>query len=573
LFGDQRLQSRNILVLDLALAVLLAYWADRPSGGQHVRPTVLETVLGLAPALAAVVVVALGLTWGAGFLHWAGMGASPGAGIVGRLKPWLIPYAALGVGAAALVLAARRLRLDLRSRLIAWFVVVDVLVFTVLCVVEVGPGVFAGSDSSGNGQGGGSVSAPAQGQTATAALRPVGALGYPGRFVIYDPGLLDPGELSGLDPPDGNAVGAHPMPSVQGYSSTVDGHYAAVTGSHEATGDGQDTLSPRAVADGTLDQLDTSVLLTLSSYLTTAGGNELAGGQAGGLAGGSAGGPPGTGRRDVAAYQRATWYLGATRDVSEVEVPDPEARRDAAAGTQLGLVAPGGSTRWFRARAITASALAISVTRPVAAVAVVAQAHGTRCSLGAPSMTTADGVFVANGQLQSALVPPRWTFAGFDGSFAIFANHRAQPPLVIQALPGRPMAGAWVRDVSGAPAEPTAAAVFSPHGARVVRSVTAIAGWSARWQPQHGPVATLAVQPDGLIQAVDVPAGLGVLTWSYTPPGFRTGLVLSSGGAVALAVLFVLAAYFARKPASHRDSRIIPAKARSELSYPPLQGR
>ena len=32
LFGDQRLQSRNILVLDLALAVLLAYWADQPFG-------------------------------------------------------------------------------------------------------------------------------------------------------------------------------------------------------------------------------------------------------------------------------------------------------------------------------------------------------------------------------------------------------------------------------------------------------------------------------------------------------------------------------------------------------------
>ena len=32
LFGDQRLQSRNILVTDLALAVLLAYWADQPAG-------------------------------------------------------------------------------------------------------------------------------------------------------------------------------------------------------------------------------------------------------------------------------------------------------------------------------------------------------------------------------------------------------------------------------------------------------------------------------------------------------------------------------------------------------------
>ena len=78
------------------------------------------------------------------------------------------------------------------------------------------------------------------------------ALGYPGRFAIYDPDLLDPGQLSALDPPDVNATGGHAMPSVQGYSSIVDGRYAAATGSHGASGDGQDTLAPSAVADGVL---------------------------------------------------------------------------------------------------------------------------------------------------------------------------------------------------------------------------------------------------------------------------------------------------------------------------------
>ena len=38
LFGDQRLQSRNILVADLALAVLLAYWADSPFGERSRQP-------------------------------------------------------------------------------------------------------------------------------------------------------------------------------------------------------------------------------------------------------------------------------------------------------------------------------------------------------------------------------------------------------------------------------------------------------------------------------------------------------------------------------------------------------
>ena len=548
LFGDQRLQSRNILVVDLALAVLLGYWADQPFSGERgvgvsrvragrffrhplVRRIAPETVLGIVPPLAVVVVVTLGLTWGTGFLHWVGMGVSASASVTGRLKPWLLPYAVLGAVAAAFVIFGRRLGPRLRSRLLAGFVVVDLLVFTVLCVVEVGPGLFAAADAASASAGGGGASTVVdQTATATAPLRPVTAPGYPGRFAIYDPDLLDTSELSGLDPPDVNAVSGDAMPSVQGYSSTVDGLYASVTGAHQATGDGQDTLAPRAVGDGTLDQLDTSVLLTLSAYLTTSVEGD-----------GPAGGPPGTGRRDIAADQSATWYLGTTSDVSKVKVPDAYARKDAAAGTQIGLTAPDGSMRWFRGRAITATTLAITLPRPVASIAVIVQAHGVPCKLGPPSIFGSDGsVLVADGQLQAALMPSHWTFAGFDGSFAVFANQFAQRPLRLEALPGRSTSGAWIKDSSGPPAEPTVATVFSPHGARIVRSAAAISGWSATWQPSHGLATTLTVQRDGLVQAVDVPPGLGVVAWSYTPPLFPAGLVLSLA-ATALVFLFLLA--------------------------------
>ena len=83
LFGDQRLQSRNILVLDLALAVLLAYWADQPfwvvsaSGGERARRLPRETVLGLVPPLAAVAAVALALHLGSGLDSLGGTGHQP----------------------------------------------------------------------------------------------------------------------------------------------------------------------------------------------------------------------------------------------------------------------------------------------------------------------------------------------------------------------------------------------------------------------------------------------------------------------------------------------------------------
>jgi hypothetical protein len=109
----------------------------------------------------------------------------------------------------------------------------------------------------------------------------------------------------------------------------------------------------------------------------------------------------------------------------------------------------------------------------------------------------------------------------------------------------RSISRVWITGSGGAPAEPTVATVFSPHGAKVVRSVAAIAGWSATWQPRHGPAARLAVQQDGLVQAVDVPAGRGVLTWSYTPPGWPAGLVLSLT-ATALIALLAFAAFRGR---------------------------
>jgi hypothetical protein len=138
-------------------------------------------------------------------------------------------------------------------------------------------------------------------------------------------------------------------------------------------------------------------------------------------------------------------------------------------------------------------------------------------------------------------VPPHWAFAGFDGPFAIFANHFAQPPLRIEALSGRPVSGAWIGDSSGPPAEPTQATVFSPHGARVIRSVAAIAGWSATWHPRQGPAVPLTIQRNGLIQAVDVPAGWGTVTWSYASPGFPVGWILSVMATALICVCFGLA--------------------------------
>jgi hypothetical protein len=520
-YGGQRLQSRNICVLDLALAVLLAYWADDPFGARSREAgtdrgwrRALPSALGVVPALAAIVVVAAAFWDPAGLLRWLGAGGtSATVAASGRLGPELAPYAVLAAAAIGLVLFGRRLPPARRSRLIAGFVVADVLAFTLLAVVAVGSGLGTTRPAP----------RPAAAGPAAPPARPIADLGFHGRFALFDPGLLDAAQLVTLGAPDLNSITA--VPSVQGYSSLVEGPYAAATGTHGAEGDGQDTLSPRAIADGTLARLGTKVLLTVRQYLLTAAGAR------------GAAVPPGAGRRNVGAGQRGTWYLAGPLDVSRLEVPDSDAASDAASGTQIGLVTPSGATDWFRARAATHSVLAITPGRPTVAIAVTGRAGEQASPLGPPTIVTAGGqAFVANGQLQNALVPPGWGFAGRDGSFAVFTDRAARGPLTLQALSGGPAAGSSVRMISSTADEPTAAAVRSPRGVRVIRAVAAIPGWTATWQPDRGPPLTLVVRPAGIVQAVDVPPGRGVVTWSYAPPGLAGGLALS-GAALVIVVL------------------------------------
>jgi hypothetical protein len=469
-YGTQRLQSRNIAILDIALAVLLAYWIEQPfarraapapaegfaeavaaaepavlpgtgparagRGGWPGRvrqswPALTETVVAALPAL-AMIAIAVGVLAGPGLIDWVAASGGISISVIGRLQPYVVPYLLLGVAAVVLLVAGRKLTRRVLAGLATALVVIDVAAFSLLTVVAVDarpqpaaapPAASApaapaapssGEGSSGAGSSGaGSSGAGSSGAGASVprlSARPVSALGYPGRFVIFDPDLHDTGDLGALQPPDTNSITG--TPSVQGYTSIVDGRYATATGSHMATGEGQDTLSPAAVSDGTLDDLDTTLLLTLPEY--------------------------------------------------------------------------------------------------------------------------------AGGVLRSELTAPHWVLKGWDGGFQIFANTEAKAPLTLAAAPGQTTAGASVSDVTGpAATDPTRAVVRSSAGVTVVRSVAAIAGWSASWQPAKGPSVALPVQARGVVQAVTVPAGTGVLTWSYTSPKLDQGLALSSAAAAAILALLL----------------------------------
>ena len=88
--------------------------------------------------------------------------------------------------------------------------------------------------------------------------------------------------------------------------------------------------------------------------------------------------------------------------------------------------------------------------------------------------------------------------------------------------------------------DPQSALVRSAHGVDVVRAVADIPGWHATWRPSvGGPTVELHLVRHGVVQAVRVPPGRGVLSWRYVAPGLVGGEIVS--GAALLVVLLLLA--------------------------------
>ena len=580
LFGGQRLQSRSILVTDLALAILLAYWLDgwvraprRPwrHARRSSRPAASDqeqqegtlgagVALGALPPLAVAGLVVTALAAQAPLLEWMGV-ADRVATHVSGLRSWLAPALVLALGALALVVAGPRLSPRTRGTLAAVLMVVDLVVFSVTAVVALGAPSRASQPSAGPAppaagarspgrKGGGGYGGGGSGLS-TSPVRSIAALHLSGRFAVYDPGLLDPSELTALGVPDANVLDA--TWSVQGYGSIVDGRYAASTGVHGLSGQGQDVFAPRAAADGVFDSLSTQAVLAPSQYLRTRSrsGTDRSSGPGGHVAGDR------QLRRDAAT----TWFLGGPLLIrsARVEVEtSPGVHHESPDNVRVGLLSEEGQIAWApvqRTRAGHGSPRgAVSWEAvwpsPRAAVGVVVRSKVTAAA-AAPDVITANGrSYTLDGTLQPGLVAPHWRYDGQDGAFAVFVDQRARAPLSVRALAGGSLRGATVRRVSGPRLEPSAAVVSSPHGVDVVRAVAFVPGWSASWTPSSGPPRPLAVHRLGVVQVVRAPAGRGVVTWRYVAPGLFAGELLSLASAALITSIVVAAALGNRKQRS-----------------------
>lgn len=572
LFNRQRLLSRNILEVDLALAVLFATWVDHMLLAPTPTPAAVSTgrwwqrvagpggwrsdiVLPLVPVAALVglqIVMLAGGTWLPHFAH------VPGQVTRSSLLPLvalLTVPSALAIGAAVLVLRRAPLR-RLMPRLLGLLVLADLVFFNVF--VQGGPNRQDATSSD---------SAWANALAAVVVAQGPGPAGGLHRVAIFDPDRYYPLEADRLGEPDLNIVRG--LPSVQGYGAVVDATYDRATGTHR-----QLSMTAAGLGNGTFARLDLGVLASVPEYFVhlvtppvSAPGSAVNGSTPLPPVGPTPGAPadrtvppptPANAYDDAPApapavavgAQPRTQFFGTVLSVTAVTAPVRSVSPGAGPSLRVGLLSPDGrSTTWIgeaSAGAGAAGSATVEAPRPMAASGIVLQARtaGTTVapvlSVGtAVVRTEGQGTYRVDGSLRDLVAPGQWRFVKTIGPFTVFDRPSA---------PGR----AWVEGVAGATAHVVSSTpwgdesirVTTTRPARLVRSEQFATGWQATVTPvagasmrPTGPTRSARVRRAGLVEAVRVPAGTSEVRFVYRPHRVTEGLTATGLGVLALVLL------------------------------------
>ncbi len=458
---------------------------------------------------------------------------------------------AIAVAAAALVVGRHRVARAM-PRLLGALVVVDLVVFNVF--IQGVPDPHAATSAH-------DAWADAVADAVT-DLGPGPGGGLP-RMAIFDPDRYYPFQTNRLGQPDLTIL--RHLVSVQGYGAVVDAGYDRSTGTHL-----QLNMTPAGLADGTFSSLDLGVLVSVPEYfvhLVTAPPEVPATSTAPGSVRLPPVGPdpaaarrPHTAATAPGAYVDApaprtvvslvpgrdrVQFFGTVLSVTSVTVPVSRlpGTPDGASTLRVGVLSPNGSrTTWIGAAALgpgRATTVTVAGARAVPGAGIVLQASGAAGAGAAVVRTEGQGTYRVDGSLRDDVAPGRWRFDGTIGPFSVFTESVAGMAWVQGA------AGGSAHVVSSTPWGAVTVRVHTPRPATLVRSEEFTTGWRATVRPvvpagsaQPGAGRAVTVKRHGLVQAVAVPAGTSLVSFSYSPHRVDEGVGASAAGVLALLALW-----------------------------------
>ena len=399
IFGRTRLQSRSLGIVDLALAVLFAFWADRGLGKRHqwLGTAGWRRWVSAAPPMAAAVVCVVAIAFQRQLESAFGAFRS-GAG----MTPWFVAQLVVALAVVALVLGWRHLGVKYARWALSAVVVVDLALFGL-------------SSATGFASATPDVVEPSKAEAAS-------VLGTEGRFAIYYP-ASNYVQLGAIGQPDLNVFTT--LPSVQGYGSIVDNTYGTATGSHFI-----DSLDPCALARGVFTPLRLRTLLTGPGQLAPEVPSS-----------GVVPSPPAPcpGAPPAGTARERTWYFGQALTLTGATLATPRRSASTAlAGSRVGVLRAGGAVV-FPALTIRAAGdhATVAFRSPEDAVGLVVRGN-PRAVSDTSEVTTAGGPrYALDGSVQDALGQPGWAFTGTWAGNARFERASGPPSGLARERTGR----------------------------------------------------------------------------------------------------------------------------------------
>ena len=498
LFGSTRLQSRNVILVDLAGAVLLGWWLERVrvrdlrGAGLHGRARWFT----LSPAIAVVVFGLALCVWGPAIVRSLGTPHASAHLASGHLASDLI-HVAIALSVVLALTWWRHSKVVLRILLGA--LTLDIVMFVVLGATGlIGQGLATMPSAS-----------------AARAL-----LGNGGRFALVDV-IGDTPAFEQLGIPNLNVFTG--IPSVQGYGSLVATIYDNATGTHP-----QAALDPCTLGTGTFAQLRLeSIGLTPDVLL----GRAFTSG-------------PSTSSCFSPERRRSTQrYFGRLLHVASITVVAGDGE-DVANGP-IAVQLLGRTGHLFGpvhyAPGAHRTTITIGSRHDLAAGFEVSAASGVLVRFATVTVrSTPRTTYGLNTPFQLAMSVSSWYLTTTTNDYSIFrARHILAPAWLAHRSPGSYLSG-----VTNAPWGDSWVTVHAARRVAVLRSFAYLPGWRATAYNEHtGQTRALTVERHGLIQKVVVPAGDWRIHFHYHAPHIEVSLstsIASSFAFVVVSVLFVL---------------------------------
>jgi hypothetical protein len=525
LYGHQRLQSRNMIDVSVALSVLFAGWLDRRT---DVGPTIVrfDRWVGCIPLG---VVLAL--------VIWAGVAPHS-----------LITSLTTASGSAVEVHTVREASLIalgfcVVAGVVVWLRSVANQRLWISCVVAfmaVDLGLVAGT----------SALAVTPSNAVLAGTTPIESyvaahLAPSGRFDLYDPQAYSSAPIVGdTGRPDDNVLAR--LPSIGGYASIVSESYNALTLTHT-----QGELNVPSLASGALGQLDLQDILTAPEYflvpLVTAPASladvqqaSLSEGEDAVLPLGSQANVTDSGytyysgpQPKLLAGQGTSWFYGESLAPSRASLLTTAATTPAR--IRFGTVGSHGKITWGPDVSVARGARRATGALPARpGVGLAVQVVSGQLPRFQAVITVGRGSYELDGALSSAVRPGAWRQQGTVDDYTLFVRTAPPTPLYVEAHGVRTAVPVQVLAQS---TNAESIRVRSRAPAALVRDVAWDGGWRASISSNGGASDSAPVERHGAVQQVKLPAGTDVVTFSYQPRHWEVASALSEGATLLLVLL------------------------------------